>query len=681
MLTLALLICLAFIPMKAAQGSDGDLLLIPIGGGYSDVYSGLCQEVVQRAENNTVKILVLPATYSSNAETISDGERQVNMTDAEQRRYEVEQACQRAAGEGVTVSAVIVPVFTRSDALLPENAALFTPDITAIFILGGDQTVAMRAIGNTPIETAMAELFAQGTIVSGTSAGGGMLAAAMLAGYNLNFAAESALKFGAADVWRAPDLHGLSFSLPNAILDQHFFQRARLGRLLNAILLPGGPHIGIGVDAYTGVKIANQQRVFGVFGLYTVMVLDAETYHAADAVSYVGEENMVSVRNVLFHLLAKNSSSYDLLTRQSSLAAAQPLLARQADFLPLPPGAGDLFLAGNLLSSLPENAILKQFEASLPAGEGNILIVATGYRSGTAANAEAKKIQNALSVPSEVIFVPADQTNGIDIPTATRGILVVGKDQSLLAPAAMTPVVSAWQQGMPLLLDNAAAAMAGAFYANHEPTPTEGEAAEAAIQRSFLQGRTKIAAGMGLIPAVFEPRLVSNNRWGRLFSLIYNHPELVGFGLQDDTAIWIKRDGASVLGSNGIFSLDLRFASLSLGENEGFEIANGMLDVFQPGEQIAYQVADAAASFEPRVTPILPTAAPTATTALTRAPTAVPPTAIIVPTATAPQIQASPTPIPAAEAPADNLPLLVFGGAALVGILVFITYRCLRKQA
>lgn len=676
MLTLALLISLTFIPSLAVQSADAHLLLIPMGGGYSDVYSGLCKEVVQRAENNVVKILVLPATYSSNAEAISDGERQVNMTDAERRRFEVEQACQRAAGEGVKVSAVIVPVFTRSDALLPENAALFTPDVTAIFILGGDQTVAMRAIANTPIEAAMADLFARGTIVSGTSAGGGMLAASMLAGYNLNFAAESALKFGAADVWHSADLHGLSFSLPNAILDQHYFQRARLGRLLNAILLPGVPHIGIGVDAYTGVKIANQQRVFGVFGLYTVMVLDAETYHAADAVSYIGESNLVSVRNVLFHLLAKNSASYDLLNRQSSLAEVKPMLAREAGFLQLPPGAGELFLAGNLLPALPESAILKQFEASLPAGEGKILIVATGYRSGTAASAEARKIQNALSAPSEVVFVPADQTDGIEIPRDTRGILVMGKDQSLLAPAALTPVVSAWQQGMPLLLDNAAAALAGAFYANHEPTPTEGEEAEAATQRAFLQGRTKIATGLGLIPAVFEPRLVSNNRWGRLFSLIYNHPELVGFGLQDDTAIWIQPGGAKVLGSNGVFSLDLRFATLSLGENEGFEIANGMLDVFQPGEEIVYPVADIAASFEPQPTPILATAVPTATTAPTSAPTAT-----VVTTATAAAIQASPTSIPAAETPADTLPLFILGGTALAGILIFITYRFLRKQA
>jgi len=592
-------------PPQPVRGQATQGVLVPIGGGYSDVYSGLCTIIVARAQNNTVQILVLPTTYSTSSETISEGERQVNMTDAETRRYEIQEACKRAAPEGMNVTAVIVPVFTRADALLPENAAYFTPDVTAVFILGGDQTVAMRTIANTPIEQAISDAYEQGTVIAGTSAGGGMLASSMLAGYNLNFAAESGLKFGAADVWNSPDLHGLSSSLPNAILDQHFFQRARLSRLLNAILLPGVPHVGIGVDAYTGVRVDGYNQVGNVFGLYVVAVLDAETYHAADAVRYVGEDHLLSVRNVLVHLLAKDGARYDLTTRQASLAPFPARLERDADFLSLPPGAGALFLGGNLLGSLPQSPVLAQFEQASGGQAANILVVMAGYKSGTAANAEAKKYTAGLSATHQEVFIPADQTEPITIPEGITGILVIGKDQSLLPVAALAPLKDAWMQGTPMLLDNAAAALAGSVYSNHEPTPTEGEEVEAATQRSFLQGRTQFADGLGLLPAIFEPRLVDNNRWGRLFSLAYNHPQQVAFGLTQDAALWLDGETITVLGMGSVFSLDLRFATLSLGTNEGFEIANGLLDVFQPGDVLRYETADIAAIYQAAPTPDL----------------------------------------------------------------------------
>lgn len=629
--------------------AQAEHILVPIGGGYSDVYSGLCATIVQHAQDNTVNIIVLPTTYSSNAENISAGERQVNMADAEVRRYEIQEACKRAGPAGLEVTAAIVPVFTHADALLPENTAFFTPQVTAIFILGGDQTVAMRAIANTPIEQAMAKAYERGAVIAGTSAGGGMLASNMLAGYHQNFAAESGMKFGAAEIWNNADLHGLSFSLPNAILDQHFFQRGRLSRLINAILLPEAPHIGIGVDAYTGIHAYNHTRLGDVFGLYVAAILDAETYHAAESVRYVSPDNLLSVRNVLLHLLAKGSASYDLSTRQSSLSPVPERLERDNHFLNLPHGAGQLFLGGSLLTSLPHNPVLAQFEKASGGATGNILVIMAGYKSGTAANVEAKKYLAGLSADHQELFIAADQMEVINIPDGITGILVIGKDQSLLPAAALTPLKEAWLRGTPILLDNAAAVLAGSVYSNHAPTPTEGEEVEAATQRSFLQGRTKFAEGLGFLPATFEPRLVDNNRWGRLFSLAYNHPGQVAFGLTQNTALWLDGETASVLGSGSIFSLDLRFATLALGTNEGFEIANGLLDVFQPGEKLEYEVADTAATFTFAPTPALQTfqaALPTEPTATTSSPASIQESQAVPANSTPEPSQKMPTRIP-----------------------------------
>ena len=66
----------------------------------------------------------------------------------------------------------------------------------------------MQALIDTPAERALAEAHASGTVIAGTSAGGGMLAAAMLGGYNPNYAGANSLDFGAADVWHTPSAAG-----------------------------------------------------------------------------------------------------------------------------------------------------------------------------------------------------------------------------------------------------------------------------------------------------------------------------------------------------------------------------------------------------------------------------------------------------------------------------------------
>ena len=72
---------------------------------------------------------------------------------------------------------------------------------------------------------------------------------------------------------------------------------------------------GIGVDAYTGLRIVDGKVLTGVFGWYTVAVLDAATYGAAADVGYVGEEAMISARSMLVHLLAPWDLDYYLVTR------------------------------------------------------------------------------------------------------------------------------------------------------------------------------------------------------------------------------------------------------------------------------------------------------------------------------------------------------------------------------
>lgn len=677
-------------------------LLMPIGGGYSDIYAGFSAAAVARPVGSEVAILVLPIAYATNPFEITDAERQDNLAAAEERRYQIEEACKRAAPDGLTCRAVLAPVLTRSDAENPDLLSFFAAPLSAVFILGGDQTVAMQAVQDTPFEAALQAAYESGTLVAGTSAGAGVLAQTMLGGYSRNYADNTSLQFGAVDVWFPPARRGLTVGVTNAIFDQHFYQRSRPGRLLNAITLPEAPHVGVGIDAYTGIHLTDGRVLEDVFGLYTVTVFDAETYHAADGARYLDATNTLSVRNVLVHLLSPGPFSYDLETRQASLAAPPEQVDRDFRSLALPSGAGPLILAGSLgdipgeRSALGDHLALAHF-ANLAGGSGGkVLVVASGYPSDSAAQRAADKYAAALGVPAETLVLPAEGSELLELPTGLTGLVLIGRDQAKIQPARLGSLREAWLAGLPLLADEAGAAVAGRFYSAHSPTPGEAEDAEAATQKSFLQGRTEIAPGLDLLPVQVEPRLIADNRWGRLFSLAYAHPELPALGLNTGSAVVFDAEGARVIGPSPLLTLDLRHATLGLGDNGGLVIANGLLDVFVGGEALESSVADRQASFTRQATPVLlsptplpsptlpptPTAEPTPT--LQPPPATQPPTEIPASTATLPPPAAlTPTPRPdSGLLAAAGLPLgaVVVGLLGLVGALLISSRRKNRHE-
>lgn len=659
--------------VAAQEGAGGPLL--PIGGGYSDIYAGFSAAAVANAQDGQVTILVLPTAYSTNPETITEAERAVNLRDAEERRFQIEEACQRAAPDGVACRAVLAPIFTRSDAADPAALALFGQPLSAVFMLGGDQTVAMQALVDTPAEQALGAAHAAGAVIAGTSAGGAMQSTTMLGGYTPNYAAANSLDFGAPEVWNTEGRRGLAFGVQDAIVDQHFFQRGRLGRLLNAIARPDTPDIGIGVDAYTGVVVRDRTQVGDVFGLYAVAVLDAASYHAAEGVRYVpvagaaGRPPVLSLRNVLAHLLAPGGSSYDLAARAHSLAAPAPRLERTFDALRAPDGAGPLLLAGDLSQSLEGHPALERFAGWAGADAAQVLIYADGYPSARSAQTAADKLAAALGVPATVAIAAPDAP----LPSleGITGVAVIGRDQSLLDAQRLAGWLRpAWLAGMPVLADNAGAAALGAFYSAHEPTPREDEPAEFATQRSFRQGETVIQPGAALLEVTIEPQVLSDNRWGRLFSLAYNHPDRLALGLTRDTALAVTAEGAEVLGDNVLFVLDLRTAERALGGNDVFEIANGLLDVFAPGEAVQPEVADTAATPARQPTPALPPT-PEPTAASTAAPTAPAATAPVEPTPAAAQATAEAGEAPAEVETGDNdTPVTVLVVASIVLMIV-----------
>jgi cyanophycinase len=126
-------------------------------------------------------------------------------------------------------------------------------------------TAHHQLLGGTRAYQALFETYRRGALIAGTSAGASALSSTMIVGgQNNDQARKCTLKM-------APGL-GL---LEQALIDQHFAQRGRLGRLLTGVA--ENPHaLGIGIDEDTAIRIDPDARFF-VLGSGAVTVIDGAT--------------------------------------------------------------------------------------------------------------------------------------------------------------------------------------------------------------------------------------------------------------------------------------------------------------------------------------------------------------------------------------------------------------------
>ena len=570
--------------------ADGGLLL-PMGGGYDALMAGLSAALFGRAASGEVRVILLPASFSSDPLHISAAERADNLQAAELRRATMEKALQALAPPGAGCSVMLAPIFTRADAEDHRHLALFGPTLNAAFLLGGDQAVAMRVLADTPIERALCDLHRRGGIIAGTSAGAAVQSQTMLAGYSDGVDAPHALEFGITSIWDQPDRRGLVFGQPGVIIDQHFFQRGRMARLLEAILRPNGPAIGIGIDAFTGLQMPPDHIIGHVFGRSAVAILDAESLAAADTRRYCGERRSVSVRNVLLHLLAPGPFSYDLNARRHSLAARPTPNERRRTPLTLPPNAGLLLLSGSPATAAADETLLQQFMAACAPCKP-LLVVALDAEHAESAQQCAGRLAEiaAASTQRRIGLVRgleslAVQMNGAE---AYAGIVVFGNACELRQPTQLTMLAAAWRLGAALWLGGAAAGLAGHSVSSLPPLD-QADTEQMAQARAPLPASTPLCRGLGLLPVTLPARVLEDCRWNELLALAHA-VELPALGLGAATTLAVSAQRAEVLGAGTVFALDLRGAERQLGENGAFVIANGLLDAFAVGDTVTLAV-------------------------------------------------------------------------------------------
>ncbi|MGE3974831.1 MAG: cyanophycinase [Bdellovibrionales bacterium] len=173
---------------------------------------------------------------------------------------------------------------------------------TAVFFTGGDQLKITTKIGGSMIFGRIREIFKKGGLVAGTSAGAAIMGELMLVG------TENTESHKVGHWMMAP---GLGFT-KSIIIDQHFAQRARIGRLLKAIAVNPGI-LGVGIDENTAIVVENEG--FQVVGENAVYVIDG-THISYTNVAEASLQQAMSMHDVRLHILS-NGEFFDLSTRQA----------------------------------------------------------------------------------------------------------------------------------------------------------------------------------------------------------------------------------------------------------------------------------------------------------------------------------------------------------------------------
>jgi cyanophycinase len=269
-------------------------ILIPIGGNedkgmeQNEMYTlefiekGILSHVVQLAGGEDSKIVIIPTASSIPEEVIE------NYLSAFQKL-----GCSNV---------VPLDIRERVQSEDPENIELIR-SADAVLFSGGDQSKITGKIGDTTLHRLLMHKYMnEDFVIAGTSAGAMCMSSQMITGGNTT---ESFRK-GVVGMGE-----GMGFT-PNLIIDSHFIQRGRFGRLTEAVARY--PHlIGIGLSEDTGLIIRNNNE-FEVIGSGMVILFDGRKLtHNNQAVLKDGVP--MTLTNMVTHVLS-NGDRFEISTRK-----------------------------------------------------------------------------------------------------------------------------------------------------------------------------------------------------------------------------------------------------------------------------------------------------------------------------------------------------------------------------
>jgi cyanophycinase len=249
--------------------SKSETVLIAIGGGEFAEAEDVLQEFLDLFRKKSDPRLTVMTVATSEPESAA----------AKYRRLFSRQGIKQVD---------IVDVSDRADAFEEESLEKIRK-ADGLFFTGGDQLIVTSLLGGSPLHNLIHERLRDGFVIAGTSAGAMMMSNSMIiSGQN-----DTAPKVGGVEIAPGMDL------LSSTIIDTHFSQRGRHGRLLTAVAhYP--QDLGIGIDERTAI-VARHGEI-KVVGEGTVTIIDGSEMKHSN-LPYRRDDEMLGLFNACIHVL------------------------------------------------------------------------------------------------------------------------------------------------------------------------------------------------------------------------------------------------------------------------------------------------------------------------------------------------------------------------------------------
>ena len=255
--------------------------LLIIGGAEDKVgRATVLRRFVRLAGGRNARIVLIPSASSVPDEAVRTYTSAFGRLGASEITVVHPRSRQAAAGEGL--------VRTMDDA-------------TGVFMTGGNQLKLSQLFVGTPLAEAISRAHERGAVVAGTSAG-----ASIMSQFMISLGAD-----GVTPRQRTSQLTSGLGLLPGVIIDQHFDQRGRYGRLMS--LVASSPNLlGMGIDEDTAAEVRDGRRLT-VVGSGAVFVVDAR--QAVSDVPQARQHAPLLISGAVVHSLP-GGATFDLHTAQ-----------------------------------------------------------------------------------------------------------------------------------------------------------------------------------------------------------------------------------------------------------------------------------------------------------------------------------------------------------------------------
>ncbi|KKK34418.1 cyanophycinase [Mesobacillus campisalis] len=164
-------------------------------------------------------------------------------------------------------------------------------NLSALFITGGDQKRLSQFIRGTRLHQLIYDKWQSGMLIAGTSAGASIMGEEMIVYAEMKSNEEERLKIEMGK--------GFGFK-KELLIDQHFSQRGRFGRLIGAIA-ENQELIGIGIDENTAIIVNGDE--FGVIGEHQVFIIDGKDGRLVDFVRSENGGEELTITDFKLHAL------------------------------------------------------------------------------------------------------------------------------------------------------------------------------------------------------------------------------------------------------------------------------------------------------------------------------------------------------------------------------------------